>query len=77
VLDGFTGVQRVLVAWAQVWRAVTREAEAVRRLAIDPHSPPELRCNAVVTNLDAFHEAFDVRESDALYTPLEQRVRIW
>ncbi|WP_214406627.1 M13 family metallopeptidase [Pseudonocardia lacus] len=77
VLDGFTGVQRVLVAWAQVWRAVTREAEAVRRLAIDPHSPPELRCNAVVTNLDAFHEAFDVRETDALYTPLDRRVRIW
>ncbi|MCO1659560.1 M13 family metallopeptidase [Pseudonocardia humida] len=77
VLDGFTGVQRVLVAWAQVWRAVTREAEAIRRLAIDPHSPPELRCNAVVTNLDAFHEAFDVRESDALFTPLDQRVRIW
>jgi putative endopeptidase len=76
-LDGLTGVQRVLFSWAQVWRAVTREAEAVRRLAIDPHSPPELRCNAVVTNLDAFHEAFDVAESDALFTPVEKRVRIW
>ena len=51
----------MLLGWAQVWRAVTREAEAIRRLAVDPHSPPELRCNAVVTNLDAFHEAFDVR----------------
>jgi putative endopeptidase len=77
VLDGFTGVQRVLVSWAQVWRAVTREAEAIRRLAIDPHSPPDLRCNAVVTNLDAYHDAFGVREGDALYTSAEQRVRIW
>ena len=77
VLDGLTGLQRVLIGWAQVWRAVTREAEAVRRLAIDPHSPPDLRCNAVVTNLDAFHEAFDVQESDALYTPPDLRVRIW
>ncbi len=77
VLDGLTGVQRVLFSWAQVWRAVTRDAEAIRRLAIDPHSPPELRCNAVVTNLDAFHDAFDVRESDALHTPPEKRVRIW
>ena len=57
-LDGLTGLQRVLFGWAQVWRAATRDAEAVRRLAIDPHSPPDLRCNAVVTNLDAFHEAF-------------------
>jgi putative endopeptidase len=77
VLDGFTGVQRVLLSWAQVWRAATRDEEAVRRLAVDPHSPPDLRCNAVVTNLDAFHEAFDVRETDALFTPPGQRVRIW
>jgi putative endopeptidase len=77
VLDGFTGLQRVLVGWAQVWRIVTREAEAIRRLAVDPHSPPDLRCNAVITNLDAFHEAFDVHESDALYRAPEERVRIW
>jgi putative endopeptidase len=77
VLDGLTGVQRVLFGWAQVWRAATREAEAVRRLAVDPHSPPDLRCNAVVTNLDAFHEAFGVCETDGLYTSPERRVRIW
>ncbi|HEY1972598.1 MAG TPA: M13-type metalloendopeptidase [Pseudonocardia sp.] len=77
VLDGLTGLQRVFFGWAQVWRSVTRDAEAIRRLAVDPHSPPDLRCNAVVTNLDAFHEAFDVRESHALFTPIDQRVRIW
>jgi putative endopeptidase len=77
VIDGLTGAQRVLLGWAQVWRTKTRDAEALRRLAIDPHSPPDLRCNAIVTNLDAFHEAFDVQEGDALFTPIEQRVRIW
>ncbi len=77
VLDGFTPVQRVLLGWAQVWRATSREAEVRRRLATDPHSPADLRCNAVVTNLDAFHEAFGVVEGDALFTPVEQRVRIW
>jgi putative endopeptidase len=77
VIDGFTGRQRVLLGWAQVWRAATREEEAVRRLAVDPHSPPDLRCNAVVTNLDTFHEEFHVQETDALYTPPGRRVRIW
>ena len=76
-LDDLTGVQRVLFAWAQVWRTTTRPQEAERRLATDPHSPADLRCNAVVTNLDAFHEAFGVREGDALFTPVEERVRIW
>jgi putative endopeptidase len=77
VIDGFTGLQRVLIGWAQVWRIVTREAEAIRRLAVDPHSPPDLRCNAVISNLDAFHEAFGVQEGDALYRTPEERVRIW
>ena len=77
MIDGLTGEQRVLFGWAQIWRAVTREAEAIRRLATDPHSPPDLRCNAVVTNLDAFHEAFDVTETDALFTEPAERVRIW
>lgn len=77
LLDGLTGVQRVLFGWAQAWRTKTRDAEAIRLLAIDPHSPADLRCNAVVANLDAFHEAFDVQEDDALFKPPSERVRIW
>jgi putative endopeptidase len=77
VVDGLTGVQRVLFGWAQVWRTKSRPAESVRRLAVDPHSPPEFRCNGVVRNIDAFYEAFDVTENDALYLEPAQRVRIW
>jgi len=77
VIDGLTGEQRVFFGWAQVWRTKSRDAEAIRRLAIDPHSPPEFRCNGVVRNIDAFYEAFDVKEDDALYLPPQQRVRIW
>ena len=77
VIDGLTGQQRVLFGWAQVWRTKSRPAEAVRRLAIDPHSPPEFRCNGVVRNIDAYYEAFDVTEDDALYLDPQQRVRIW
>ncbi|AOW91684.1 peptidase M13 [Rhodococcus sp. WMMA185] len=77
VLDGLTGLQRVFFGWAQVWRTKARDAEALRRLAVDPHSPPEFRCNGVVRNLDTFHDAFDVRPGDALYLEPEQRVKIW
>ncbi|MGW6374687.1 M13 family metallopeptidase [Rhodococcus sp. NPDC055112] len=76
-LDGLTGLQRVFFGWAQVWRTKARNEEAIRRLAVDPHSPPEFRCNGVVRNLDSFHEAFDVTPGDALYLEPEQRVRIW
>ncbi|MDT5335421.1 MAG: putative endopeptidase [Mycobacterium sp.] len=77
VIDGLTGVQRVFFGWAQVWRTKSRDAEAIRRLAIDPHSPPEFRCNGIVRNLDAFYDAFEVKESDELYLEPKQRVSIW
>ena len=77
VIDGLTGVQRVFFGWAQVWRTKSRDAEALRRLATDPHSPPEFRCNGIVRNLDAFYDAFDVDESDELYLDPDKRVRIW
>ncbi len=56
-LDGLTGEQRFFLGWAQLWRGKSRAAEAERLLAIDPHSPMDLRANAA-RNLDAFHEAF-------------------
>jgi putative endopeptidase len=77
VIDGLTGVQRVFYGWAQVWRTKSRGAEALRRLAVDPHSPPEFRCNGVIRNVDAFYEAFDVAEDDELFLAPQRRVRIW
>jgi putative endopeptidase len=77
VINDLTGVQRVFYGWAQVWRTKSREAEAIRRLAIDPHSPPEFRCNGVIRNIDAYYDAFDVSETDELYLEPAQRVRIW
>ncbi|MFC0449380.1 M13 family metallopeptidase [Rhodococcus jostii] len=77
VLDGLSGLQRVFFGWAQVWRTKARDAEALRRLAVDPHSPPEFRCNGVVRNLDTFHDAFDVQPGDALYLDPDERVKIW
>jgi putative endopeptidase len=77
VIDGLTGAQRVFFGWAQVWRTKSRDAEAIRRLAIDPHSPPEFRCNTVVRNIDAYYDAFDVDTADELYLEPAARVRIW
>ena len=77
VLDGYSGEQRFFLAWAQVWRTQLRES-ALRNLVLaDPHSPPEFRVNGVVRNLDAWYDAFGVREGHKLYLPPRQRVTIW
>ena len=77
VIDGYTAAQRFFMGYSQVWRRKYRDSELERRLRIDPHSPSEYRVNGIVRNIDAFYEAFDVDENDALYLPPEQRVRIW
>lgn len=64
-------------AWAKAWRAKMRTEERVRRLSIDPHAPEEFRCNQVVKNMTAFHDAYGVIESDGMYLAPEERVTIW
>ncbi|MEJ2274879.1 MAG: M13-type metalloendopeptidase [Woeseiaceae bacterium] len=77
VIDGFTGVQRVFLGFGQVWRGIIRDEELRRRIATDPHSPAVYRTNGPVRNVPEWYEAFNVQESDALYLPPEQRVKIW
>jgi putative endopeptidase len=76
-IDGYTGIQRMLLSWAQIWQQKGRDAEIIRLLTVDPHSPNEFRCNQIVRNIDAFYDAFDVTESDALWLDPDKRVTIW
>jgi putative endopeptidase len=77
VIDGFTGDQRFLIGWAQVWARKYRDDDLKSRLAVDPHSPSEFRTNGVMRNTPEFYAAFDVKEGDKLYLPPDQRVKIW
>jgi putative endopeptidase len=77
VMDSFTGEQRVLLGWAQVWLDKSRE-EAIRsQIANDPHSPAKYRINGVVRNVPEFYKAFNVKPTDSLYLAPEKRVKIW
>jgi putative endopeptidase len=76
-IDGYTGLQRLFLSWGQIWQQKGRDAETIRLLTIDPHSPNEFRCNQIVRNIDAFYDAFGVTESDALWLDTDQRVTIW
>ena len=77
VIEGYTGTQRLLLSWAQVWQQKGRDAETIRLLTIDPHSPNEFRCNQIVRNIDAFYDAFEVTADDALWLDPTERVTIW
>lgn len=77
VIDGFTGVQRVFLGYAQVWRNKYRD-EALRQLIqTNPHAPSMYRANGAVRNVPEWYEAFGITEQHALYLPPEERVKIW
>ena len=77
VIDGYSGAQRFFMGWAQSWRGKYRAEEVRRRIATDPHSPDEFRCNQIVANLDEFYQAFGVGENDKHFMKADARVRIW
>ena len=70
-------VKEFFVQWATIWRMKIRKPMARQLLVIDPHSPSEVRCNGVVRNMDAFHEAFATTPDDDLWLDAHHRVTIW
>ena len=77
VIDGRTGAERFLLSWGQIWRGKSREAIAIQRLATDPHSPSEFRCNQIAKNFDVFHETYGTQQGDAMWLDPAERVSIW
>jgi putative endopeptidase len=77
VVDGLTGAERFFLSWAQAWQIKARDAEVIRLISIDPHSPNEFRCNQIVRNIDDFYTTFGVTPSDALWLDPTERVTIW
>ena len=77
VIDGLTGDQRFFIGWAQVWRRNMREEALRQRILTDPHSPGNYRVIGALQNMPEFYEAFDVKEGDKMFLPVEKRVKIW
>ena len=76
VLEGFTGVQRFFLGFAQIYRGAYRNEALANLLRSDPHPPTTVRA-LIVRNVDAWYDAFHVQPGDALYLPPAQRIHIW
>jgi len=77
IIDGFTGDQRFFLGFAQIWRARSRDEAIKQQVTTGPHSPPYFRAYGTVRNIDAWYDAFDVKEGDAMYVKPSDRARIW
>jgi putative endopeptidase len=77
LIDDYTGQQRFFLGWAQAWREKTRDERALQLLTTDSHSPDRFRANGAAINHDGFHEAFGTQPGNAMFKPVEERIRIW
>ncbi|MBS0295856.1 MAG: M13 family metallopeptidase [Proteobacteria bacterium] len=77
VIDGLTGDQRFLMAFAQAWRDKARADSLKQQMASDPHSPSQFRAIGPTRNIDLWYAAFDVQPGQRYYLKPEDRVRIW
>ena len=77
VIDGLTGDQRFYLAYAQVWRSKAREDALRNQVATDPHSPGQFRAFAPLRNVQAWYDAWGVKDGDKLYIAPANRAKIW
>jgi putative endopeptidase len=77
IIDGYTGEQRLFLAFAQIWKSKWRDAAVIERLKTDPHSPGQFRANGAARNQGAFADAFELRPGDGMYVPPEERISLW
>jgi len=77
MLDGYTGEQRLFIAFAQIWKMKVREAAQIERLKTDPHSPGQFRADGAAVNQGAFADAFELKPGDAMYRAPQDRISLW
>ncbi|WP_236937542.1 M13 family metallopeptidase [Flavobacterium columnare] len=76
-IDGFTPEQRFFISWATIWRSKMRDEAIKNQVKTDPHSPGMYRAYIPLTNVDAFYQAFNIKEGDKLFVKPENRIKIW
>ncbi len=64
-------------AYARLWCGVVRPEFEKTLLKTDPHSLGYARINEQVIHQDAFHTAYQCKQTDKMYLKPEDRLRVW
>ncbi len=76
-IQGFTPEQRYFMSWATIWRTKSRDEALKKQIKTDPHAPGQVRATQPLKNVDAFYEAFTIKEGDGMFMDSKERVKIW
>ncbi len=70
-------IKQLFEQWAKIWRCNITDDTLKNQLLTDPHSPTQLRVNAILRNLDDFYNIYNITENDPMYLNPELRSKIW
>jgi putative endopeptidase len=76
-IDGFTPEQRFFLAWAQIWRGLSRPEAELQSLKTNAHAPGKWRVDGPLANMPEFKAAWGCKDGDAMVRPENLRARIW
>jgi putative endopeptidase len=68
---------RLYGAYAKIWRQKIRDKEMIRRIKTDPHAPPRLRTNIILSNIPEFAMSFDLKSNHPMYIARENQFNLW
>ncbi|MDO9935668.1 M13 family metallopeptidase [Glaesserella parasuis] len=77
ILENLSPDQRFFMSWTRSWRNKATVQALTHQVKSDPHAPGQYRAFAPVLNISGFHNAFNTKQGDAMYRPINERIRIW
>lgn len=62
---------------AKIWMMTTSREYLDQLSKTDYHSANKIRSNRVIVNFDEFYQTYDIQETDGMFVPEAERVKIW
>lgn len=77
LIENLTSDQRFFMSWTRSWRNKATVQALTHQVKSDPHAPGQFRALAPVLNINGFHAAFGTKQGDAMFRPINERIKIW
>ncbi|WP_373817848.1 M13 family metallopeptidase [Glaesserella sp.] len=77
LIENLNSDQRFFMSWTRSWRTKATVQALTHQVKSAPHAPGEFRAFAPLLNINGFHNAFNIKQGDGMFKPINERIRIW
>ncbi|WP_373777281.1 M13 family metallopeptidase [Glaesserella sp.] len=77
LIENLNSDQRFFMSWTRSWRTKATVQALTHQVKSAPHAPGEFRAFAPLLNINGFHNAFNTKQGDGMFKPINERIRIW